>query len=197
VFITFEGIDRSGKSTQAKLLADSLGDAAVLVREPGGTPVAERIRELVKDPAREFSPLTETLLFCAARSDLVNTVIRPALDGGKVVICDRYGDSTVAYQGGARGVGIERVERLNEWATDGLEPDLTFLLDVDPEVAGGREGDDDRFEQEGQRLQRAVAEAYAVLAERHPGRFVRIDATRPPEEVHRDVLEHVEQARRR
>jgi dTMP kinase len=191
VFITFEGIDRSGKTTQARMLAEALGEQAVLVREPGGTPAAERIRDLVKEA--ELSPIAETLLFGAARAELVEEVIRPALNGGATVIGDRYIDSTVAYQGGARGLGIERVEELNRWITGDLWPDLTFLLDVTPAVAGGRSGDVDRFEREGEGLQRAVAAAYDDLAERHLGRFVRIDATRSPEEVHREVLARVRQ----
>jgi dTMP kinase len=192
VLITFEGIDRSGKTTQARMLADALGDEALLVREPGGTPSAERIRELVKDPDVELSPVTETLLFGAARAELVATVIRPALAKGKTVICDRYIDSTVAYQGGARGLGIERVEELNEWITRGLRADLTFLLDVPPAEASQRPGDTDRLEAEGEALQRAVADAYEVLAERHRDRYVRIDASRPADEIHRDVLAEVQ-----
>jgi dTMP kinase len=170
------------------MLADALGDDALLVREPGGTPSAERIRDLVKDAALELSPVTETLLFGAARAELVATVIRPALAAGKVVICDRYIDSTVAYQGGARGLGIEKVEELNEWITDGLSANLTFLLDVPPAEARSRPGDLDRLEEEGEPLQRAVADAYDVLAERHRDRYVRIDAARPVDDVHRDVL---------
>jgi dTMP kinase len=195
VLITFEGIDRSGKTTQARMLADALGPEALLVREPGGTPSAERIRELVKDPNVELSPITETLLFGAARAELVATVIRPALRKGKVVVCDRYIDSTVAYQGGARGLGIEKVEELNEWITDGLSADLTFLLDVPFEQARGRPGDTDRLEEEGEPLQRAVAEAYEMLAERHPDRYVRIDASLPAQEIHREVLAEVEARR--
>jgi dTMP kinase len=188
VFITFEGIDRSGKTTQARMLADALGDRALLVREPGGTPAAERIRELVKDPALELSPMAETLLFGAARAELVATVIRPALADGRTVICDRYVDSTVAYQGGARGLGIERVEELNRWITDGLEPDVTFLLEIDPGGAAARPGESDRLEAEGAELQRAVAAAYEVLAERHAERYVRVDAARSPDQVHEEIL---------
>jgi dTMP kinase len=195
VLITFEGIDRSGKTTQAKLLADALGDGALLVREPGGTPAAERIRGLVKDPALALPPLTETLLFCAARADLVENVMRPALAEGKVVICDRYVDSTVAYQGGARGLGIDEVERLNEWVTGGLEPDVTFLLEIKPATAVARAGEEDRFEREGEALQRAVAAAYEELARRHGERYVRVDASRSVEDVHRDVIAHVERIR--
>jgi dTMP kinase len=195
VLVTFEGIDRSGKTTQARLLAEALGPDALLVREPGGTPAAERIRALVKDPEVELLPITETLLFGAARSELVARVIRPALADGKVVICDRYVDSTVAYQGGARGLGIDEVEELNRWLTEGLEPDLTFLLDLPPDEARARPGERDRFEDEGEELQRAVAVAYEELAERHAGRYVRIDAARPVEDVHREVLAQVEQRR--
>jgi dTMP kinase len=191
VFVTFEGIDRSGKTTQAKLLADALGDEALLVREPGGTPAAERIRELVKDPGVALSPIAETLLFGAARAELIERVLKPALDEGRTVISDRYIDSTVAYQGGARGLGIERVEQLNDWIAGGLWPDVTFLLDVPPGVASSRGGEQDRFEQEGEKLQRAVAAAYDQLAERHAGRYVRIDAARSPQEVHEQVFAEV------
>ncbi len=189
MLITFEGIDRSGKTTQARLLAEALGEEALLVREPGGTAAAERIRELVKDASLELSAMTETLLFGAARADLVAHVIRPALEAGKVVVCDRYFDSTIAYQGGARGLGIERVERLNMWITGDLEPDLTFLLDVPLATAGARQGERDRFEKEGEALQRTVAEAYDELAVRFSDRYVRVDADRPPADIHRDVLE--------
>ena len=188
MLITFEGIDRSGKTTQAGLLADALGDKALLVREPGGTPAAEQIRELVKDTALELSPIAETLLFGAARAELVATVIRPALAEGRIVICDRYIDSTVAYQGGARGLGIERVEELNRWITEGLEADLTFLLDILPSKASSRPGTPDRLEAEGEALQAAVAVAYEELAARHSDRYVRIDATRTSEAVHAEVL---------
>jgi dTMP kinase len=191
VLITFEGIDRSGKTTQARLLAEALGDEALLVREPGGTDAAERIRLLVKDTAVQLSPIAETLLFGAARAELVSAVIKPALAEGKLVICDRYIDSTVAYQGGARGLGIEKVEELNDWITDGLSADLTFLLDLEPVEASARPAQTDRFEEEGEELQRAVAAAYELLAERHSDRYVRLDAARPADEVHRDVLEHV------
>ena len=193
MLVTFEGIDRSGKTTQARLLAEALGSDALLVREPGGTPAAERIRALVKDPEVELSPIAETLLFGAARAELVTRVIRPALDGGKVVVCDRCVDSTVAYQGGARGLGIDRVEELNEWITDGLWPDVTFLLDLPPAAASGRPAQPDRFEEEGEALQHAVAAAYEVLAERHSDRYVRIDAARSVEEVHSDVLAQVQE----
>jgi dTMP kinase len=141
--------------------------------------------------ATELSPIAETLLFGAARAELIEDVIRPALAAGRTVIGDRYVDSTVAYQGGARGLGIERVEELNRWITGDLWPGVTFLLDLKPAVAGGRSGDVDRFEREGEQLQRAVAAAYDQLAERHPERYMRIDATRTAEEVHREVVAEV------
>jgi dTMP kinase len=195
MLVTFEGIDRSGKTTQARLLADALGDVALLVREPGGTPEAERIRELVKDRGLDFSPIAETLLFGAARAELVARVIRPALEKDRVVVCDRYVDSTVAYQGGARGLGIDRVEELNRWITGDLNPDVTFLLEIEPGNAHRRPADLDRFEEEGEELQRAVAAAYELLAGRHSERYVRVDADRPVDQVHQDVLARVQERR--
>jgi len=187
LFVTFEGIDRSGKTTQAKRLADWLGEDAVLVREPGGTPLGSRVRELVKDSTLEVSPRAEALLFAAARAELVATVIRPALEDGKVVVSDRFLDSSLAYQGEARGLGVDEVERMNRFATEGLLPDLTFLLVLDPAVAAERAGMLDRFEDEGLPLQRSVAGAYERLADADPGRWRRIDAGRSADEVHADV----------
>ncbi len=151
MFISLEGIDGSGKSTQAKLLAEALGAEALLVREPGGTEAAERIRELLADPALELDPLAELMLFCAARADLVERVIRPALEAGRNVVSDRFADSTAAYQGAARGLGMELVERLSDTATQGLAPDLTLLIRIDPERAAERSGGEDRFEAAGPR----------------------------------------------
>jgi dTMP kinase len=194
VFITLEGIDRSGKTTQARLLADALG--ALLLREPGGTDAGERIRELLADPAVELDPVSELLLFGAARAELVRREIRPALDAGRDVVCDRFTDSTLAYQGAARGLGTEPVEQLNRLATGGLAPDLTLLLRIDPEPAGEREGDGgDRFENEGLELQAAVAAAYDEIAREDPGRVVVVDAGRDVDAVHADVMAAVERAR--
>ena len=195
LFVTFEGIDRSGKTTQAGLLVDALGDEAMGVREPGGTAAGERVRELLKDPDVPLSPESEALLFAAARSELVAEVILPALQEGRVVVSDRFLDSSLAYQGGARGLGIEDVERVNTFATRGLKPDLTFLLDLPPADAAGRAGESDRFEDEGEVLQEAVGAAYEHLIEADPDRWRRIDATRSPDEVHADVLAAVKEAR--
>ena len=195
LFVTFEGIDRSGKTTQAGLLVDALGDEAMGVREPGGTAAGERVRELLKDPDVPLSPESEALLFAAARSELVAEVILPALQDGRVVVSDRFLDSSLAYQGGARGLGIEDVERVNTFATRGLKPDLTILLDLSPADAAGRAGESDRFEDEGEELQEAVGAAYEHLVEADPERWRRIDATRSPDEVHADVLAAVKEAR--
>jgi dTMP kinase len=195
LFVTFEGIDRSGKTTQAGLLADALGEEALGVREPGGTAVGERLRELLKDPASSLSPEAEALLFAAARSQLVADVILPALQAGKIVISDRFLDSSLAYQGGARGLGTEEVAQVNYFGTRGLKPDITFFLDLSPGEAVARAGDSDRFEQEGAELQQAVQAAYEHLMEAEPDRWRRIDATRSPEEVHADVLAAVNEAR--
>jgi dTMP kinase len=195
LFVTFEGIDRSGKTTQARLLCEALGTAALGVREPGGTPAGERVRELLKDAAVPLGPEAEALLFAAARAELVERVIRPALEDGRVVISDRFLDSSLAYQGGARGLGMDEVEAINRFATSGLVPDLTFLLELDAETAARRAGERDRFEDEGAALQRAVLEAYERLVAADPARWRRLDATRSPEEVHADVLAEVEAAR--
>jgi len=195
LFVTFEGIDRSGKTTQARLLAEALGDEALGVREPGGTPAAERIRELLKDAALPLGSEAEALLFAAARAEIVGNVIRPALADGRVVISDRFLDSSLAYQGGARGLGVEEVERINRFATGGLVPDLTFLLEIEPAAAAERAGESDRFEDEGASLQQAVLEAYERLVAGDPGRWRRIDATRAPEEIHAEVLAEVKAAR--
>jgi dTMP kinase len=195
LFVTFEGIDRSGKTTQAGLLCEALGSDALGVREPGGTEAGERVRELLKDPSVSLSPEAEALLFAAARSELVAEVILPALETGKVVVSDRFLDSSLAYQGGARGLGIDDVERVNHFAVRGLKPDLTFLLELSPEDAATRAGESDRFEDEGAELQEAVGAAYDHLVEADPERWRRLDARRSPEDVHADVLAAVSEAR--
>jgi dTMP kinase len=195
LFVSFEGIDRSGKTTQARLLVDALGDDAVAVREPGGTPAAERIRALLKDPDLHWGDRAETLLFAAARAELVDDVIRPALDDGRVVVSDRFTDSSLAYQGVARGLGLEDVARVNEWATSGLKPDLTVLLALPPATAASRAGEEDRFEAEGAGLQERVRLAYEELAGAEPERWRTVDATQSTDDVHADVLSLVQAAR--
>jgi dTMP kinase len=195
LFVTFEGIDRSGKTTQARMLCQALGDEALSVREPGGTPLGERVRELLKEPHARMGPEAEALLFAAARAELVGRVIRPALEAGRVVVSDRFLDSSLAYQGHARGLGVDEVERINRFATGGLEPDLTLLLWIAPKSAAARAGQADRFEDEGRELQLAVFRAYEELAAAAPERWRRIDADRPPDQVHADVLAVVQQAR--
>src|SRR3954466_9345635 len=197
MFISLEGIDGSGKTTQARLLARALGDDVVLAREPGGTETGERIRGLLKDPALELDPLAELLLFCAARAELISEVIGPARDAGRDVVSDRFSDSSVAYQGVARGLGVDRVEEICDLATDGVWPDLTILLRIDPDRAARRIGrrKADRFEEEGIELQRRVAEGYDEVARRHPDRVHVVDADGGRDPVHAAVLAEVQAVR--
>jgi dTMP kinase len=198
VFITLEGIDRAGKTTQAGRLAEALGPGTLLLREPGGTEAGERIRALLKDQALELAPGAELLLFNAARAQLINEVIWPARDAGRDIVCDRFIDSTVAYQGVARGLGVEAVERLSELVVGGCVPDLTVLLRIDPDRAFYRQTEiDDRFESEGLEFQRQVAEAYDEIAASHRDRFVVVDAERDAGAVHAEIMEAVHQRRER
>jgi dTMP kinase len=191
VFVSLEGIDGSGKSTQAKLLAEALGPDALLIREPGGTEAAERIRGLLADPGVELDPLAELLLFLAARADLTARVIRPAIEAGRDVVSDRFADSSIAYQGAARGLGVGEVISLSDTATDGLWPDLTVLLRIDPELGLRRADGEDRFEKEGLELQRAVAEAYEEIAKIASDRVVVIDGEGTVDEIHERVMDAV------
>jgi dTMP kinase len=192
VLVAFEGVEGAGKGTQIRLAREYLeaeGWQVLVTREPGGTEVGERLRELLLDPRiGQVEPRTEALMFAASRSQHVATVIRPALEEGKVVLCDRYVDSSLAYQGVARGLGEQDVLTLNVWATQGLFPDVVILLHVEPELGLQRAGDDiDRIEREGSPFMAKVADAYLRIAEEHPERFVVIDSSRPPDQVHEDV----------
>jgi dTMP kinase len=197
LFISLEGIDGSGKSTQAGLLAAKLGADTVEIREPGGTAAAERIRELLADPALEIDPFAELLLFSAARADVLARVVRPALEEGRTVVADRFADSSVAYQGGARGLGASHVLSIVDTAIDGLWPDLTILLRIDPADAAGRIGrrKADRFEEEGIELQRQVAAGYEQVSRRHPERVRVVDAAADRDAVHAAVLAEVQGVR--
>ena len=194
MFISLEGIDGSGKTTQAKLLAGALDEDVVLVREPGGTETGERIRQVLKDPALTLDPLAELLLFCAARAELITQVVGPARERGRDVVCDRFSDSSVAYQGVARGLGAERVEEICDLATGGVWPDLTILLRIESERAAARIGRRvaDRFEGEGIELQRRVAQGYDEVARGHPDRVRVIDADHDRDWVHAAVLAEVQ-----
>ena len=191
MFISLEGIDGAGKSTQARLLVEALGEDTVAIREPGGTDAAERIRELLADPSVALEPLAELLLFLAARAEVTERVIRPALEAGRHVVADRFSDSSVAYQGAARGLGVGEVIGLCEAATDGLWPDLTLLLRLEPETGLGRAAGEDRFEQEGLTLQQEVATAYEEIAIIASDRVVVLDAGGSVEEVHARVMDAV------
>jgi dTMP kinase len=194
MFVTFEGVDWSGKSTQAELLAAWLreqGRTVVATREPGGTPVAEGVRELVLH-GHDMSAWAEAALYAAARADHAASVIRPALGRGDVVVCDRYLDSSVAYQGIARGLGPERVRELSLIVTEGLLPDRTFLVLLDPAEAVGRaSGDRDRIEREGVAFMHRVDEGYRTLAAAEPERIVAVDGARPAEQIAEEIREHV------
>jgi dTMP kinase len=194
VFVTFEGVDWSGKSTQTRLLVEWLRDRGRTVletREPGGTPAAEAIRDVVlHGPA--MAPWTEAALYAAARADHVALAIRPALERGEDVICDRYLDSSVAYQGIARGLGADRVRKLSLTVTGGLLPDRTFLVLLDPEVAAARAGGDhDRIEREGHAFMQRADAGYRELAAIEPDRIVPVDGARSPDEIAEEVREHV------
>lgn len=186
MFVTFEGIDGSGKTTQASLLAAALrtaGHEVVLTREPGGTRLGEAVRDLVLH-GDHVAPWAEAALYTAARAQHVEEVIRPALARGATVVCDRYLDSSVAYQGAGRGLGVDAVLELNLAAVGGLLPDRTVLVGIDPGTASGRMGSvRDRIERDGVELQQRAADAYRLLADRFADRYIVVDGTAPPDEI--------------
>jgi len=190
LFVTFEGGEGSGKSTQLERLAARLraqGPEPVMTREPGGTPFAERVRGLLLDSPDPPGPLAEALLMVAARADLVRRVLEPALRSGRVVLCDRYADSTLAYQGAGRGLDMALLSALNRAATGGLMPDLTLLFDIDPAIGMARRerasGPTNRLDREPLEFHQRVRGFYLELAAREADRFVVVDAAEPPDQV--------------
>jgi dTMP kinase len=199
LFVTFEGGEGSGKTTQLERLAARLraqGLDPLVTREPGGTPLAESIRSLLLDPERAPGPMAEALLMEAARAEVVATVIRPALVAGRVVLCDRYGDSTLAYQGAGRGLESDLLATLNRAATGGLVPDLTLLFDLDPHTGvarrAGAAGPLNRLDREPIEFHRRVRARYLELASREALRFVVLDAALPADRLEDLVWKAVE-----
>lgn len=189
--ITIEGIDGAGKSTLAAALAERL-PGAVLLREPGGVGLAERVRTVVKDPGLRVGARAEALLYAAARAQLVEEAVRPLLDAGSLVLLDRFVDSSLAYQGVGRGLGVDAVRAINDFGTGGLVPDRTLLVRIDPVVARaratGRGEAVDRLEAEGDDFFAAIAGAYDALAAAAPERWVVLDGTRSPDELIEDAV---------
>ena len=195
VFIAIEGGDGAGKSTQAKLLADELrtrGHEVLITREPGGSPIAEKIRHVVLDVANlGLNERAEALLFAASRAEHVASTIRPALELGTIVISDRYMDSSIAYQGIARGLGLEHIRDLNLWATNNLVPDLTIILDVDAEHGLNRVADPNRIEEESTEFHSAVRDAFLELAKLDPDRYLVVSANQQANEIAETIFKRV------
>ncbi len=192
-FISLEGVDGSGKSTQIQTTAAWLkeqGYEVLVTREPGGTATAEKIRNLVLDADVPLQPRTELLLYLAARAQHVAEVIKPALAAGRIVLCDRFVDSTLVYQGIVRGLDLRRIKELNEFASEELMPALTLLLDADPALLEERRrerGVTDRFEQEGLSFQKKLREGFLFLAEKEPERIKKVDALQASEQVQAEI----------
>jgi len=196
LFIVFEGIDGAGKSTQVKMLAEALvrrGCGVEVCRDPGGTKLGEQIREMLLDSVDGIAPPAEALLYAASRAQLASEVIRPALRQGKVVIGDRFSDSTLAYQGFGRGLPVDLLRQVNKLADGELAPDLTILLDLPPEMIRERlAGRRDRLEKEAVSFFQRVRQGYLTLAGEQPEGYLVLDSCLPAEEIHRQVLGKVE-----
>ncbi|WP_231493459.1 dTMP kinase [Alicyclobacillus macrosporangiidus] len=200
MFITFEGLDGAGKSTQIERLRARLeasGRRVMCTREPGGTPLGDALRALLLDPARrDIAPRTEALLYAASRAQLLWERVRPALARGDVVLCDRYVDASLAYQGEGLGLGMDAVAAVNRFATGGLKPDLTFLLDVPVAVSRGRvqagRGQADRIEQRGDEYFNLVRDAFLRIAAAEPERIVVLDGTRDAQALEQEIWSRVE-----
>lgn len=194
-FVTVEGPDGAGKSTQLALLADWLraqGEDVVITREPGGTPAGEAIRNILLSPDMTLGDRTELLLYLAARAEHVRMVVQPALERGAIVLCDRFCDSTLVYQSMVRGLPLETILAINDFATGGLAPHLTFLFDADPVLLAerlGQRGGPDRMEQEGLTFQQAVRRGFLTLAARFPERIVILDASQDKNAVFQAMLQ--------
>lgn len=194
-FITIEGVEGAGKTTQIHRLADALGDDVTVTREPGGTPVSEQIRDIFLT-ADTISAATELLLIAAARSQHVTELILPVLNKGQIVICDRFSDATIAYQGYRKGIDLQIIEQINHIATGGLKPDITFLLDLPPEIGLQRKRDSDepltRLEHETLSLHKKVREGYLSVAKLEPNRVKLIDAQLDVDTVHNLLIAETE-----
>ena len=196
LLIVFEGIDGAGKSTQVKMLADVLlrrGYPVEICREPGGTKTGELIRKVLLDSSQHIVPPAEAFLYAASRAQLLADVLRPALKQGKVIISDRFSDSTLAYQGFGRGLPVDLLRQVDQLATGGLRPDLTILLDLPPELIRNRlAGRTDRLEKEAVSFFQRVRQGYLTLANERPKGYFVLDACCPVEEIHRQALGKVE-----
>ncbi|TCT11686.1 dTMP kinase [Natranaerovirga pectinivora] len=198
LFITIEGADGSGKTTQIELLKKYFNHNNydfIYTREPGGTIISEAIRNIILDKNyTEMNFKTEVLLYAASRAQHVEELIRPALKSGKIVLCDRYIDSSIVYQGIARGIGIDEVTKINEWATSGLNPDITFLLDLEPNIGLSRKQKQkelDRLELEKDAFHIDVVKGYRHIQEKDPDRIILIDASKTIEEVHQLIINKI------
>ena len=193
MFITFEGADGCGKTTQMKLLAEYLEEkrvSVVITREPGGKGLGEKVREILLNYDGPVSDRCESFLFLADRAQNIDTIVNPAVEEGKIVLCDRHIDSTVAYQGYGRGLDIERIKMLNNIATNAIKPDLTFVFDIDVETSMKRVGKEkDRMESAGIEFHNRVRHGYLELAKQEPQRIKVLDATKSIEDIHKKVVE--------